>query len=129
MEIVTGATRQILKQADAAWVASGTATLETALMDCPMVVVYRTARMTYEVGKRLIRVPHLGMVNLLAGRELCPELIQNAATPEKLAAAISPLLADTPERRAMKSGLAEVRAKLGDGGAAERVAEALMQEI
>ncbi len=128
-EIVVGSTRQILKQADAAWVASGTATLETALMDCPMVVVYRTARLTYEVGKRLIRVPHLGMVNLLAGRELCPELIQDAATPEKLCAAIAPLLADTPERRAMKSGLADVRAKLGDGGAADRVAAILLEEI
>lgn len=128
-EIVTGSTRQVLKQADAAWVASGTATLETALMDCPMVVVYRTARMTYEVGKRLIRVPHLGMVNLLAGRELCPELIQDAATPERLAAAIAPLLVDSPERRAMKQGLAGVRAKLGDGGAADRVADALLEEL
>ena len=129
LEIVTGATRQILKQADAAWVASGTATLETALMDCPMVVVYRTAWLTYEVGKRVISVPHLGMVNLLAGRELCPELIQDNATPEKLCAAIAPLLADTPERRAMKQGLAEVRAKLGDGGAADRVAEILLREL
>lgn len=129
IEIVKGATRQILKQADAAWVASGTATLETALMDCPMVVVYRTSRMTYEVGRRLIKVPHLGMVNLLAGRELCPELLQDAATPENLAAAISPLLSDTPERRAMKAGLAEVRAKLGNGGAAENVATALLEEL
>jgi lipid-A-disaccharide synthase len=129
LEIVRGSTRQILKQADAAWVASGTATLETALMDCPMVVVYRTSRMTYEVGKRLIKVPFLGMVNLLAGRELCPELLQDAATPEKLAAAITPLLTDTPERRAMKDGLAEVRAKLGDGGAAENVATALLDEL
>jgi lipid-A-disaccharide synthase len=129
IEIVTRSTRQILKQADAAWVASGTATLETALMDCPMVVVYRTARMTYEVGKRLIRVPHLGMVNLLAGRELCPELIQDSATPEKLCGAIAPLLTDSPARRAMKEGLAEVRAKLGDGGAAERAAETLLQTL
>lgn len=129
VKIVTGSTRQILKQADAAWVASGTATLETALMDCPMVVVYRTAWMTYEVGKRLIRVPHLGMVNLLAGRELCPELIQDAATPERLAAAIVPLLSDTEARRAMKRGLAEVRAKLGDGGAASNVARALAAEL
>lgn len=129
LEIVTGATRQILKQADAAWVASGTATLETTLMDCPMVVVYKTSWMTYEAGKRLIRVPFLGMVNLLAGRELCPELIQDAATPEALANAITPLLTDTPARRAVKDGLAEVRAKLGDGGAADRVAEHLLAEI
>lgn len=129
IEIVTGATRQILKQADAAWVASGTATLETALMDCPMVVVYRTSWMTYQAGKRLIRVPYLGMVNLLAGRELCPELIQDDATPEHLAKAMIPLLTDSPERRAMKKGLAEVRTKLGDGGAADRVATALAEEL
>lgn len=129
IEIVKGSTRQILKQADAAWVASGTATLETALMDCPMVVVYRTARMTYEVGKRLIKVPFIGMVNLLAGRELCPELLQDAATPERLAAAITPLLTDTPARRAMKQGLVEVRDGLGNGGAAENVATALLEEL
>ena len=129
LEIVTGSTRQILKQADAAWVASGTATLETALMDCPMVVVYKTSWMTYEAGKRLIRVPFLGMVNLLAGRELCPELLQDAATPEALASAITPLLTDTPARRTVKDGLAEVRAKLGDGGAADRVAEHLIAEL
>jgi len=129
VQIITGRTRQILKQADAAWVASGTATLETALMDCPMVVVYRTAWLTYAVGRWLIQVPYLGMVNLLAGRELCPELIQDNATPARLAAAIAPLLIDSPERRAMKDGLAEVRHTLGDGGAAEKAAEALLEEL
>ena len=127
--IVRGQTREILKQARAAWVTSGTATLETALMDCPMLVVYKTAPMTYQAAKRLIRVPHIGMVNLIAGRELCPELIQNEATPERLASAIVPLLDDTPERVAMKSGLAEVRQKLGGGGAARRVASALLDEL
>lgn len=127
--IVSGKTREILRQARAAWVASGTATLETALMECPMVVVYRTAAMTYHVGKRLVRVPHLGMVNLLAGRELCPELIQDAVTPENLVRAITPLLDDTPAREQMVRGLLEVKASLGEGGAAHRVAAVLDQEF
>lgn len=130
LEIVTGSTRQILKQAAAAWVASGTATLETALMDCPMIVVYKTSWITYQVGRRLIRVPFLGMVNLLAGRELCPELIQDRATPIRLAKAMLALIADdSPDHHSIKQGLAEVRAKLGDGGAADRVAEHLLAEI
>lgn len=128
-EIVRGQTREILKQARTGWVTSGTATLETALMDCPMIVVYKTAPMTYQAAKRLIRVPHIGMVNLIAGRELCPELIQHEASPDRLASAIAPLLDDTPERAAMKAGLAEVRQKLGGGGAAHRVAAALLDEI
>lgn len=123
--IVENQTRQVLRQARAAWVASGTATLETALMECPMVVVYRTASLTYAVGKRLVRVPHLGMVNLLAGKELCPEIIQDAVTPERLVEAIRPLLDDTTARAEMIEGLIAVKHSLGDGGAAEQVAQAL----
>jgi lipid-A-disaccharide synthase len=129
LEIVEGVTRHVLRQARAAWVASGTATLETALMECPMVVVYKTAWMTYEAGKRLVRVPHLGMVNLLAGRELCPELIQHAVTPEKLVTAIRPLLSDTPQRAEMVAGLLKVKSSLGTGGAAGNVAKALSEEL
>lgn len=129
VQIVEGKTRQVLKQAKAAWVASGTATLETALMECPMVVVYRTAAMTFHVGKRLVKVPHLGMVNLIAGRELCPELLQNAVIPANLLKAIRPLLDDSPARAAMVQGLREVKASLGTGGAAERVATVLDEEM
>jgi lipid-A-disaccharide synthase len=129
LPIVTGATRQVLRQADAAMVASGTATLETAMMGCPMTVVYRTAALTYYIGRMLVQVPHLGMVNLIAGRGLCPEFIQGAATPSNLAAAIEPLASDGPARRAMVQGLAEVRSKLGRGGAAERAAAVVLDEL
>ncbi len=129
VEIVTGQTRPVLRQARAAWVASGTATLETALMECPMVVVYRTAWLTYEVGRRVVRVPHLGMVNLLAGKEICPELIQHDVTPAKLLAALRPLLDDTPARASMIAGLQAVKAGLGDGGAAQRVADVLAESL
>ena len=110
-------------------VASGTATVETALMGCPMIVVYRTVQFTYEVGKRLIRVPHLGMVNLIAGREVCPEFIQDAATPTAMADAMMPLCDESPERTAMLRGLDDVVARLGEGGAAERAADTLLDEL
>jgi lipid-A-disaccharide synthase len=129
LEVVVGATRRILRQADAAMVASGTATVETALMGCPMIVVYRTAALTYFIGRMLVQVPYLGMVNLIAGKELCPEFIQGAATSENLAAAVAPLAVDGPERKAMVDGLRDVRDKLGTGGAAERVAGIVLEEL
>jgi lipid-A-disaccharide synthase len=129
LEIVTGETRQILRQAKAAMVASGTATLETALMGCPMIVVYKAAALTYLFGRLVVQVPHLGMVNLIAERELCPEFLQWAATPDAMSSALLPLLFDTPERSAMVRGLEEVAAKLGQGGAAERAAEILCAEL
>jgi lipid-A-disaccharide synthase len=128
-DIVTGATRQVLRQADAALVASGTATLETALMGCPMLVVYKTAWPTYLLGRLLVQVPYLGMVNLIAERELCPEFLQSAATPSALAVAVRPLLTDTPERRLMVKGLEEVAAKLGSGGAAANAAAIVDEEL
>ncbi len=128
-EIVTGDTRQILRQARGAMVASGTATIETACMGCPMIVVYKTSSLTYLLGRQLVRVPYLGMVNLVAGRELCPEFIQGKATPDALAAAVEPLVADTPQRAAMISGLAEVRKALGEPGGSERAAEIVLQEL
>ena len=129
VDIVTGRTREILRQARCAMVASGTATVETALIHCPMIVVYRTVQFTYEVGKRLIRVPHLGMVNLIAGREVCPEFIQDAATPTAMADAMMPLCDESPRRSAMLHGLDDVVARLGQGGAAERAADALLDEL
>ena len=129
VEVVVGETRQILRQARAAMVASGTATIETALMGCPMIVVYKTSTPTYLIGRMLVKVSHLGMVNIVAGRTLCPEFIQGAATPEAMAAATAPLIGDTPERAAMVAGLQEVRRALGEGGAAERAADIVLAEL
>lgn len=127
--LIVGKTRQVLRQARAAIVASGTATVEAALMDCPMIIAYRAALLTYLLGRMLIRVPHLGMVNIVAGRTLCPEFIQGDARPPAMADALEPLLADTPERAAMVAGLEEVRASLGRGGAAERAAAVVLEEL
>lgn len=114
-----------LAQARVALAGSGTATLETALMGVPMVVYYRLSPISYWIGRRLVRTPHVAIVNLIAEREVVPELIQNEFTPERVVAAAEPLLEDGPERTAMLQGLAEVRARLGPGGAIARAAEAV----
>ncbi|MDD5676744.1 MAG: lipid-A-disaccharide synthase [Kiritimatiellae bacterium] len=129
VSVVAGQTRQVLRQARAALVASGTATIETALMRCPMLVVYRVAWATYCMGRLLIRVPYLGMVNIVAGKRLCPEFIQHAARPEAMAAALAPLLRDGPEREKMLAGLDRVSQALGDPQAAEHAADIILQEL
>lgn len=128
-EVVVGSTRQILRQATAALVKSGTSTLEAALMGCPMIVVYRTAAMTYQLGRRLVRVPYLGMANLILGREAFREYLQDAAQPQALADGIAPLLSETPERAASVAATAEVVRALGDGGAAKRAAQLVWEEL
>lgn len=128
-EVVVGATRAILRQADAAWVASGTATIEACLMRCPMLVVYRTAALTYWLGRKMVKVPHIGMVNIVAGRAICPEYIQGAATPSALAEGLRPLLDDTPARRAMVEALEETAHRLGEGGAAARAAALILDDL
>ena len=129
LEIVAGQTRQVLRQADAGLITAGTATIEAALMDCPMLVVYRTSPMTYAIGKRLIKVPHIGMVNIVAGQLVCPEYVQSDATPANLAAGLIPLLSDTPERRRMLAGLEHARAQLGEGGGYARTATTILAQL
>ena len=127
--VVTGQMREVARQAHAAMVCSGTATMETALLRCPMIVVYRTAALTYWLGRHLIQVKWLGMVNLVANRTLCPELIQGEATPAAMADALGPLMEDTPARQAQLAGMEEVAQALeGEGlvrSAGRHVAEAL----
>src|SRR5271163_4923357 len=120
---VENATYNALAAADCAIVASGTATVEAALLGTPMVVVYRVAPVTASILRHMIRTPFIGMVNLIAGRLVAPELIQDDFTPEAVATEVRRLL-DSPDARAeAKAGLAEVRAKLGPGGAIERAAD------
>jgi len=108
--------------ADAAMVASGTATLEPALLGPPMVIAYRSSPLTAAVGRRVIRVKHIGLVNLIAGRALAPELIQEDATATRLAAEVKAILADRRRSDAMRRELAGIRQKLGEPGAARRAA-------
>lgn len=128
-DIVVGSTRQILQEATAAMVKSGTSTLEAALMGCPMIVVYRTAALTYWLGRCLIQVPYLGMANLILRREAFREFIQHEAHPAKLAEAMAPLLQDGPERAASLQSIADVVRALGEGGAAGRAARLIWEEL
>jgi lipid-A-disaccharide synthase len=106
---------------------SGTTTLEAAVAGCPLVVAYRTSAVTYALARRLVRIPHIGLVNVVAGREVAPEFVQDALQPAAVADALQPLLTDgDPRRTAMLAGLGEVRAALGTPGAALRVAEMAM---
>jgi lipid-A-disaccharide synthase len=115
--------RSLLAHSAAALVKSGTATLEAALEGTPFVTVYRTHPITYAVARRLLRVDRIALPNLIAGRDVVPEVLQSHATPERLADLLLGLLAvDCPERAEMIAGLLGVRAALGEPGASARVA-------
>jgi lipid-A-disaccharide synthase len=107
---------------DIAMVASGTATLETALMETPMIIIYKVSAPSYYVGKMVINVDHIGLVNIIAGKEIVPELIQFEANPEKIAAEVIDILASRERMERIKAELKKIRNMLGSHGAAERVA-------
>jgi len=120
----TGNAWELLHHAHAAIVKSGTSTLQAALARTPMVVAYRMSRMSYSLAKRLVRVPHVGLVNLVAGDRIVPELLQHEATPVALCEAILPFLDPAhPARRRAVEDLQRVREKLAPPGAHHPVAE------
>lgn len=112
----------MLGAADAAAVASGTSTVEAALLDVPMTVVYGLSGASHWLARRLVRVPWISMVNILAGEEIVKELVQKEFNPENVAREVGALL-DPARRDEVKRGLARVRAALGESGAARRAAE------
>jgi len=120
---VEGATYDALGAADCAIVASGTATVEAALLGTPMVVVYRVSPTSAFVLRRMVRSPFIAMVNLIAGRRVVPELIQDQFTSSAVEQEVRKLLESPAARDEMKLGLAGVRTKLGPGGAIERAAD------
>ena len=125
VRVVEGRTYDALAHANTSIVSSGTATVEAALLDAPMVVVYRVTPLTALLAKPLVRAKHFSMVNLIAGREVVPELIQNDFTAERVAGQTLRLLRDPTAAAAMRADLAEVRRKLGPPGAVERAADAI----
>jgi lipid-A-disaccharide synthase len=121
--LVHAASFNVLRAADAAMCKSGTTTLEAAVALCPLVVAYRTSGITYAAARRLVKIPFIGLVNVVAGREVAPEFVQDALVPSRVADALAPLLDRASARRAeMVAQLASVRDMLGQPGAAERVA-------
>ncbi|MBI9020360.1 MAG: hypothetical protein JEZ10_03790 [Verrucomicrobia bacterium] len=119
----------MLKQADAAFVASGTATLEAALLGCPTVLVCRGGALNYLLVQMLIRVPWIGIANIISGKEIMPERLQKHMRPIELVATIDPLMSDTPERATMLENFQTLEKELGAGGPAGRVAQIIAREI
>lgn len=125
VRIVRGRMYEALRAADAAAVTSGTATLETALIGTPMVIIYRMSSFSFMVGKMLIGVKNVGLPNIIAGKELVPELLQEKATPERIAAELLSLISDESRRLEMTDGFEKIKELLGRGGAAEAAARAI----
>jgi lipid-A-disaccharide synthase len=118
-----GDTGRLLRQASLVIVASGTSTLEAAIHGTPMIIVYKVSPLSYRLGKALIRVPHIGLVNLIAGKRVAPEFIQDEASPDQVAAQVLALLEDAEHMGEMKYELAEVTRRLGSPGASDKVAK------
>jgi lipid-A-disaccharide synthase len=125
--VVQGRTQEVMAASDLILVASGTATLEAAIIGTPMVIVYRLALVSWLLARLLIRVPYVGMVNLVAGKGIVPELIQFEATPERIADEARRLLESPERRRRMQEQLHEVRDRLGPPGAVSRAADAILE--
>jgi lipid-A-disaccharide synthase len=129
LAIVDGRADDVLAAADVVLTASGTATVQTALHERPMVIVYRLAKLTYAVGRPFVRIDTFGMVNLVAERKIAPELIQDDFTPESAAREIVTLLTDDRARTQMIEAIREVKRKLGGPGASRRAADAILREV
>ncbi len=119
IKILSNDTYNILSQATAALVKSGTSTLETALFNVPEVVCYKSSNFSYQIGKRVVRVPYISLVNLVAGKKIVEELIQNNFTPRTLTVALREAIKNSKK---IKEDYIEMRAALGGGGASKRVA-------
>jgi lipid-A-disaccharide synthase len=121
--LVHEASFTLLRAADAAMCKSGTTTLEAAVALCPLVVAYRTGAIEYAIARRIVKIPFIGLVNIVAGREVAHEFVQDALVPRNVADALEPLLdRGSPQRAAMIAELTRVRDMLGEPGAAKRVA-------
>ncbi|MDP2683176.1 MAG: lipid-A-disaccharide synthase [Deltaproteobacteria bacterium] len=121
--IVRGRLYEVLRASDAAIVASGTATLETALMEVPMVIIYKVSILTSIIGRMFVRVDYIGLPNIVAGKWIVPELIQENARPELIAKDILKFLGNRDTRNSVISELKEMGKKLGSGDASKKAAE------
>lgn len=119
----------LMQRAASGMIASGTATLEAAFFRMPMVILYKVAWLTWIIGKRLVKIPFLGMPNILAEREIVREFLQDAAEPKAIAAEMLRVLDNPIAGETMERELATVIARLGPGGAAARAAETIAREV
>jgi lipid-A-disaccharide synthase len=125
LEIQVGNLPDALAEADVAIASTGTVTMECAFFGVPTVTLYKTSALTYQIAKRIVTVKSLTMPNLLAGEEVYPEFVQNAATPESISRAALELLQNEPRRRKIKSLLERIVSSLGEPGATKRAADAI----
>lgn len=121
--MVQSGSLMLLRASTAALCKSGTTTLESAVAGCPLIVAYRTSSFTYAIARRVVEIPRIGLVNVVAAREVAREFVQDAVQPAAMADALLPLLRPGPDRNRMRDALARVRASLGRPGAAGRVAQ------
>jgi lipid-A-disaccharide synthase len=121
--IVEAGRYNAVNAADLVWAASGTATLETALLEKPMIVVYRVSSITYWIARLLVKIKYIGIANIIAGKAIVPELVQSDLSPERLVHESQAILNDHDARRTMIANLRKLREQLGSPGAANRVAE------
>ncbi len=129
IDIVRNMTRNVMKQATAGLIKSGTATIEASLMECPMVITYKAAALTYHIFMTLVSIKDFGMVNIVAGKRICPELIQVDCNAKLMADAIEPLLSNTDQRNEMLKEIRAANSLLGSKGASARAAEFVHEAI
>jgi lipid-A-disaccharide synthase len=127
VEPVSGRTYEVMAAADALLVASGTATLEAALLGAPMVICYRVSRLTELIARALTRVPWIGLPNLVSGRAVVPELIQGQVTGARLAEEAARLLDDPVAATAQRAAFKDLRTRLGEPGVGRRAARAVLE--
>jgi lipid-A-disaccharide synthase len=129
VEIISEGVEAVFERSDFLVAASGTVTLQAAIHGTPMVIIYKVSPVSFLLGRALVQVQHIGLVNLVAGRELVPELVQNAATAENIALAVENMLADRHRLNQLKQQLFDLRDVLGGGGASEKVAELALEML
>jgi lipid-A-disaccharide synthase len=129
IEIRLGDSAGLMQRAAVGLIASGSATLEAAYFRLPFVLIYKVSWLTYVAAKQVVRVSHLGMPNVLAGREIVPEFIQHHANPERIAASLLSIMEDGSRKTAMVSEFDQIMARLGEGGASQVAAREIMTEL
>lgn len=129
IKIVNDQTYQGIAASHLCMVASGTATLETAIIQKPMVIVYKTSLLTWALAKIFVKIPYIGLVNVVAGKKIVPECIQFDATPRKIADELKAIFTNEIAAVGIKSELAKIKTSLGEGGASRRAAEKILTEL
>jgi lipid-A-disaccharide synthase len=129
LDIIEDKTFEVMKAADLLLVVSGTATLEGAIAGVPMIIIYRLSPLSYIVGRMLVKVPCIGLANIVVGRKVVPELIQDEVTPERIAHEAKKILRDRTKRQKIESEFKRVTEKLGGTGASQRVARIALRMI